>query len=250
MYPSKGLSLFVGGLLLVLAPFSESAVLFEDDFNDGQLNTALWNTSGSYVQETAGLLRLVQNATDNGGVASTIDFGFDPTGGTVTWTMSTRVHYQNNYFRPYQGLINRTSDGQTQGLAAVRHRHYFYHTSDNYFGIDGASQTLSPIWDQWFTETVTYEPTTGDLLYSVDDGNTVQSVGTVGSLPDTSTLYLYLQTYGWFTGAYTEYDWVRVEQDSSGGGVVSTPGAFWLLLAGLPMMVLRRSKCAMSHLQA
>lgn len=238
MFQILRLPFLVGTLFLMQVPFVDAAVLFEDDFNDGQLNASLWSTSGSYVQETAGLLRVVQNATDNGGVAISSDFQFDPMGGTVTWTSRTRVHYQNNYFRPYQGLINRTSAGGTQALAAVRHRHYFYNTSDNFFTIDGASQTLSPIWDQWFTETVTYEPTTGDLLYSVDDGNTVESVSAVGPTADTSTLYLVLQSYGWYTGAYTEYDWLRVEQASfdGGAGAVPNPASLWLLAGGLPLL--------------
>lgn len=67
---------------------------------------------------------------------------------------------------------------------------------------DGAdvNSAFTPLWDTWFNEKVTYDPTTGVMEYFINDVS--QGTYNVGGLPQTNspTMTLTFTAWGWYTG--------------------------------------------------
>jgi hypothetical protein len=78
------------------------------------------------------------------------------------------------------------------------------------------------LWDTWFDEKITYEPTTGQLEYYINGTNRISF--NVGALPttNTTTMSMFFQAYGWWTGHYLLFDDLRVTQEMEASGPVES----------------------------
>jgi hypothetical protein len=199
--------------------------LFGDEFNDGVLDSSKWtqwiaggNSStrvpgiGKTVYEADGVLKLAQEVSDKGGMVFSKPITIDNPTGMITLTSRTLVH-GNSYLRAGYGLAS---------LIGIGHYKSYYGYSG--FGVYN-SNLISPIYDAWFDEVITYDPVTGDGSYSVND-TTINLAG--NSLSDT-TLELYFNSYGWGTGHYTLLDNVTLTQESA---ATPTPEPATMLLLG------------------
>jgi hypothetical protein len=168
------------------------------------------STVGSYVEETSGMLRIVQNKTDCGGAVRSTPIAVNPTG-LITLTLRTLVHAQMHGSSPYLYAGVSISDGSGH-LIGFSHYHTTYNSAHGF----GFSYTnlVTPVWDNWFTEVLTYDPVTGESTYSVNGGTPIAT--TRNPLVD-SEIKIHLSSYGWWTGHYTQIDFIKLEQEEPAG---------------------------------
>lgn len=225
--------LFLTSFLLICFAtplFADQTVIFSDDFNDGIIDSSKWTLGevggrypggiGSYVSESNGIIKVAQNSTDNGGRLTSKPIEVNSTG-LITITARTYVHAANSYFHGDTILI-----GENGYLSEFGHHNYTYRQSVIGFGRFGAGyERLAPKWNQWIDEVFTYDPVTAAVTYSVND----ESISWTGYALEGNTLKLDINSYGWYTGHFTQFDYITVEQGE--GSVVPAPGA--LLLGGI-----------------
>ena len=211
---------------LVLAAISTASavILFEDDFDDGVLDSNKWTLGvvtggasyppgsvGCCVTEADGILRIVQGQTDWGGKVISTGFTANPTE-LITIKKRLKVHYVNQYYTGASGL--RSPDPET--FVRVGYFNYNYN-NDFWYGFGWPRYgLLPPIWDEWFEEEIIYNPVTGETAYSVTSGTTSNTINLLFNLlSETTTFKLDFSSYGWWTGHYMEIDYVTVEQNDA-----------------------------------
>ncbi len=201
------------------APTGDTTILLTDGFSGMRLDSTKWTRSvapttcslsvGDYARVEAGILELVQNGIDCGGAVNSVPLPID-TSRLVVMSSRTRVHYANEYLKGAFGLASAHDSlaGEWQWFAVARHWHYHYHTTRVGFGNTSAG-LLDPIWNTWFDERMVYDPSSGEVTYTVND--TAHSSWTATAL-DTDSLMVRLQTNGWWTGHYAHVDTITVLQ--------------------------------------
>ena len=220
------------GFMLALAMFvspaeAEQLSLFEDDFNDGVIDTSLWQSWGAYgVYETAGQMRCEMVRTDRGGSITALPFllaSREP----IVVRRSVYVHPQNQYFR---GHMSFNPVEAPEYRFTMNYATYAYHTSRfcPYEGFrisrNGAdvgycaqqvdlSPRVDPIWNQWFDETVVYDPESGWVEWYLNGDLVLEYF--VGVLPQSVTaIQMSFSGYGWWTGHKHYFDNLSVTQES------------------------------------
>lgn len=242
---------FIGLALLQSAVSLPAAVLFTDDFNDGSIDSAKWtpiattgtgtgwgaSPGGSTVVESGGSITISQSATDNGGGLQSATITVTDTG-LITIDRKTKVHYNGNRVTQYEHLFS------SSGARLLRWGYFNYGTTYLGFGSFEDSR-LTGVWDQWISETISYDPATGAASYTINGtydmtGNlTPSGAGTVVitsgvALPDGDTdVYLRMGAYGWFTGHTKELDSMTVSQ-------IPEPSTIGFLALALGAMTRRR----------
>jgi hypothetical protein len=75
------------------------------------------------------------------------------------------------------------------------------------------SVAITPLWDTWFNEKITYDPVTGIMEYFINDVS--QLTFNVGTLPQTTspTMSLTFSAWGWYTGHEHYFGDLKVMQD-------------------------------------
>lgn len=194
---------------------AQSAVILEDDFNDGIFDEAKWahigiskkkpwtHIPGASVNEEDGVLVISNDLTNAGGAVKSIPFSVE-SGDILRLTRRVRI-FPNTNFRNTTAFINR------DGKPAAQYR-YFYKCKDLadgvYFDYDGKEHVIPP-WREWFTEIVTYNTGTGKITYAIPGRGEMSR--TVGRLPD-DQLWLLFDAYGWYTGHRIEIDYIKLEK--------------------------------------
>ncbi len=214
----------------VTVPKSAENVLFYDDFNDNVIDSAKWTISGNSVYEQDGVMQVKTEVTDSGGHLWS---KWMPINGVEPIIVSRRTfqHFQGNYIGRHQLLFDLDGDNVTDFGFGVGYADdsYVNSSTDNcarfgfylYEGLSGYgrcstihSGPISPIWDTWFDEEITYDPVSGILSYAIN--GQVQDALAVGMLPTTQNIRMRLHfvAWGWYTGHYDYFDDISVVQSS------------------------------------
>lgn len=193
----------------------QSAVILEDDFNDGILDETKWahigisrkkpwtHIPGASVKEVGGVLVISEDLTDAGGAVKSVPFSVE-SGDILKLTRRVRIFPKAN-FRNTSAFINR------DGKPVARYR-YFYKCKDLvdgvYFDYNGKEHVVPP-WREWFTEIVTYNTGTGEITYLIPGRGEISR--TFDNLP-VDQLWLLFDAYGWRTGHKVEIDYIKLEK--------------------------------------
>ena len=191
------------------------AIILEDDFNDGILDSTKWahigisrkkpwtHVPGASVKEEDGVLVISEDLTNAGGAVKSVPFSVK-SGDILKLTRRVRIFPKAN-FQNTSAFINR------DGKPVVQYR-YFYKYKDFvdgvYFEYNGKERVIPP-WRQWFTEIVTYNTGTGETTYSIPGRGEMSR--TFGALP-VDQLWLLFDAYGWYTGHKVEIDYIKLER--------------------------------------
>ncbi len=202
----------------VVAISRQSAVILEDDFNDGILDGTKWahigiskkkpwtHVPGASVKEEDGALVISEDLSNAGGAVKSVPFSVE-SGDILKLTRRVRVFPKAN-FQNTSAFVNR------DGKPVARYR-YFYKckgfVDGAYFDYDGKEHVILP-WREWFTEIVTYNTSTGETTYSIPGRG--EMVRTFDIVP-LDQLWLMFDAYGWYTGHKVEIDYIKLEKLSS-----------------------------------
>ncbi len=193
----------------------ESAVLLEDNFDDGILDTNKWihisvgkktpwtDNQGLSVKEADGVLTISEDMVDAGGAVKSIPFTVKR-GEVLKLTRRLRVFPKDN-FRNTSAFITK------KGKPVAQYR-YFYKYKDFADGVYfayGGKERVTIAWGEWFTEIVTYNTKTGETTYTIPDRGKMSR--RFGTLP-VSTFQLLFDAYGWNTGHKVEIDYMKLEK--------------------------------------
>jgi hypothetical protein len=214
-------------LITVTYNYGGDTVLLQDDFDDNSIDATKWTTSGVQVQETGGIMRVLTDATDNGGMLISKPFTLLSCD-VITISRSVYLHHANDYFCGHIAV-------RFGGLpwVAVYYADHSY-TDSNWlqrFGIylgqnlgdpgdvwhaiaqNSSADITGPysavLWDTWFNEKIVYTPVTGIMECYINS----QKVGEqfIGIMPTTDlTMQLGFRAWGWGTGHYENIDSISV----------------------------------------
>ena len=244
----KWSSMLVVGVLVLVAVGSGvggATIIFQDDFNDGVLDSNKWfkgvsledppwSPVGNYVSESGGAVTIAQATTNHGGRLISAEIPVNPIG-TVTVERRTKVHHTNDKFRAYQYI--RTDDYSLWSGPYFSRINYYDYDRGTYayygFGTHSDATNFDPIWDAWFDEVWTYNPVTNETTYSINGAPALSWTSGVGIVWG-STIRLDYCAEGWYSGHYIMIDDLVVTQ------VVPEPAMIGLL--GLGTLALRRKR--------
>jgi hypothetical protein len=219
---------------------TEETALFSDDFSGNSVDPTKWTASGHTVIETNGMMEVLNTVTDDGGVLSSVPFAVNSTGLT-TITREVFLHaqpgsqpnYTGNYFMGQfvigmSGLapfsVNYANMDYGDGVTYMP-RHGFFLARDGqsplYIADQGnVSAAIPPLWDTWFNEKVTYDPSSGVMEYFINDAS--QMTFNVGALPTTNspTMMLSFNASGWGTGHEQLFKDLYVTQAGAANGTM------------------------------
>ncbi|MEI6206152.1 MAG: hypothetical protein WCP20_05170 [Desulfuromonadales bacterium] len=190
-------------------------LLFQDDFNDNSLNTALWTPHGTSVIESGGILSLQENVTDtNASVTSRI--ALTP---AIRIELRHYMHTPNNYFHPSISFNYKDNTGTDAGIIGISWKKSAYapdycNVPNGYdkvmIGCVISNITSSTLHDKWITSYITFDSTTGVVDYDVGGDGTIDFSVTIPEASRHAIDSFSISGYGWFTGMYHNIDWIRV----------------------------------------
>lgn len=201
------------------APLLQRNVVLEDEFHGWTLDPLKWeertatgkgtgfgNGSGSAVRLSGDALVISQEKTDSGGAVVTKPI--TPTAAKILKiTKRTFVHYGNRFFSGATAILG--GETHEDNLGQIGYYHYYSGKAADRFNAGSINSTagLSPTWDQWFDEVITYDPASGKLTLSVNGGAPVSIMAT----PTCSPFRVGMHSYGWYTGHTHKVDRIRIE---------------------------------------
>ena len=186
-------------------------VVFQDDFNDDSIDPTKWRTAGNTVVESNHLMQVLTTVTDAGGYLTSTGFPVNATGKIII-TRRAYLHYGNSYFIGRFDIGIGSLPGFSVQYANMDYntaphmaRYGFFLARNGVSSHDLVSQAdvspaITPVWDTWFNEKVTYDPVSGIMEYFINDVG--QATFNVGVLPQTNAplMTLNLGAWGWYTG--------------------------------------------------
>ncbi len=193
----------------------ESAIILEDNFDDGILDRTKWthigvgkkmpwtDKQGASVKEAGGVLTISEDQVDAGGAVKSLPFTVKR-GDVLKLTRKVRIFPRDN-FRNTNAFITK------KGKPVAQYR-YFYKYKDFADGVyftDGGKERVILPWGKWFTEIVTYNTRTGETTYSIPGRGKISH--TFGTLP-VSTFQLLFDAYGWNIGHKVEINYMKLQK--------------------------------------
>lgn len=231
-----------------------AAMLFSDEFRGTLLDAAKWEVwvstgkgtgfgqgNGHSVTVKDGTLILGQDKADAGGAV--VSKQIVPVPGKILRVVKrTLVRHANQYFAGSTGILGANPSSEL--LAQVGYFHYFAsgRSVDSFTaGYIDSSSRITPIWNQWFEEVITYNPATGRMTVSVNGSTPVLFSGK----PTTQPFRIGMHAYGWGTGHAHMVNGIRLEWIDAGNGTgpAAPPAAshdlngVWTEQTGLPNAV-------------
>jgi hypothetical protein len=221
--------------------------VFEDTFSGNTIDPTKWITTGNSVVQSNGTMEVLTTVTDDGGVLTSAPFAIE-TNGLITITRQVFLHAQRGPVTNYPGTyfmgqfgINVTglpqfsiyyADFDYGDGVTYMPRHGFFIARDGaapLYIADKAnvSAAITPLWDTWFDETVTYDPASGALEYFIN--NASQLTFNVGAVPAgvSPEMVLTFNAWGWWTGHEQLFQNLYVTQvagTSNSAGNISLQG--------------------------
>ena len=238
--------LLLAAVMWTLEP-AFAGVIFSDNFNDNTVNSLVWSNWGSSVVESGQIMQILQNVTDAGGNLKSKPIPINANG-AITITRRVYLHhhesfsYMGKYHFFWGKMFIQFGDLPKVGIHYddldydifpddARAMHGFF-ISRNGVGepyllsVQGdVSAVITPVWDTWFDEKITYDPVSGLLGYYIN--NTLQLIYDVGALPASisSKMTLSMDSYGWWTGHEHLMDNLVITQDGSVAAVSTNAAA-------------------------
>jgi YD repeat-containing protein len=201
-------------LIVTFAPGTgtTTSTVFSDNFVGNTIDPTKWTFYGNTVFQTNGIMEVLTTVTDAGGALTSLPIPINATG-KITISRQVLVHYGNNYFDGQFGI----HVGSLPWFS-VWYANIIYSDGVNYMPRYGfflarnnarpdvmadqadTSSAITPLWDTWFAEKTTYDPTSGIMEYFIN--NVSQGTYNVGAMPPTNspTMTLVFTTWGWYTG--------------------------------------------------
>ena len=182
--------------LMVVVITAKAEILLSDNFNDGILSSN-WSFTGDAVREEDGVLKILTNQTDNGGVVSSTPFKLPE--GVLTLTRKVKLHYGNEFAMPWISLSYRDESNALNNLFSIYYGRMSYNGAphQSVYGTFFAPGNSSPhsresggmtvkspfpvLWDEWVSEKITYDRSTGKVRYFRNE--TLEIEGTAPILP-------------------------------------------------------------------
>lgn len=206
------------------------SLVFFDEFDDGVDDLTKWDFQGyrGWVNEitahteTNGVLTIRMDVTDQGAMIRTRGL---PQLTKAKVVMRHYMHAANNYYFP--GIsFGLTSPTEGFGLSIERTNYSqgFCDSGANYGKviITGPNHqkcseqqfvsniSSASLYDRWIISSIEYDTTTGKFDYDLDNDGTVDFRAVLPEhlrLPITSLVF---GTYGWFTGHFHSFDYIRI----------------------------------------
>ncbi len=240
----SGLSLWKGRQLFASRT---SKPIFEDDFSGPDIDATRWAIDGKTVRIENGVVKLDVEETDNWGRLKSSYFAFDPNK-PITIKSRIKVTYSQNlkdkaYFHGYFALSPKTSVVNDEIIKnqlsfGVKYANYDYESKYSDGNIDeqkaegfylvkaGSDPTkrvdyetgkisprIRPVWDEWFEQTMVYDPTSGDMTFSINDELKQKfNVGRFSTDLPENKLRLEINPEGWWLYHSIEIDYIQVTQ--------------------------------------
>ena len=194
-------------------------LLIQDDFNDGVINP-IWQTHGTSVLESGGILSIQENVTDTyANVTANI-----ATSSKVRIEMSHYMHAAYPYFFPSIYFADQSGAGFSFNWLDSVYGPDYCNDSNGYNKVivkyaDANTLTTQCInstlistnyYDKWVTSIISYDQSTGQIDYDVDGDGTIDFTATLPVNNRKPISSLTISGYGWWTGHYHNIDWIKV----------------------------------------
>lgn len=200
--------------------------IFDDDFNDGVIDTVKWPiVSSNGVYENEGLFKTIRDITDQGGDAATKPIDINNQN-PITIERRVKIHYANAYYDGIFSVFIENADDHNFGIAYANYSYepgdscakfgfFIYRNNANPHSEQGqvdVSDRIEPVWDEWFDEKIIYNPSSGILEYFINNEKRMEY--NVGPLPllDQYKIRLQIGNWGWWTGHYQYIDDLKISQ--------------------------------------
>ena len=202
-------------------------VIFNDDFNDGVIDTEKWPTvSSNGVYENEGMLKTIRDVTDQGGdvTSKLIDISDQ---NAIVIERRVKIHYANEYYDGKLGFYIENAGDYTFGISYANYSYesgnecakfgffIFRNNANSHTDADqvDVSARIEPVWDEWFDEKIIYHPSSGILEYFINGIKQIEY--NVGIIPTLSQyrFKLGINNWGWETGHYQYTDYFRISQE-------------------------------------
>ena len=186
---------------------------FVDDFNGNSINTQYWIPSGDVVVGN-GNLKISQSKTDKDMSVTTQNISLQEHK-TIVVERKFYSHRNNNY---YSGGYDIFLNGNKEEYIGIHDYHEAYIKA---YGVhltyklrndkDGKRiQLCDATFDKWITDKTVFDLNTGTITYYIDD-KLVSTQKVSGFSPQNIKFFnIRFQSYGWYTGHYTNYDYIRI----------------------------------------
>ena len=212
-------------------PVSGSAVaLFSDDFSDDYIDPIKWIATGNSVNEINHQMQVSTTVTDAGGNVASVPvpiFGK----GLITISRDAFIHPAYMDWGVYHAFFSiKIGNLPTFAIWYDKFSFYGYPDSTSYgffisrnnasplesSQLGDVSSVISPIFNSWFNEMITYDSLTGDMEYFINGLS--QAKYYVGVLPQSSnpTISVSCNSWGWFTGHEQDFQNFSITQNSFG----------------------------------
>ncbi|MCF7848399.1 MAG: DUF1566 domain-containing protein [Kiritimatiellales bacterium] len=191
--------------------------LLNDDFSDGILDTSKWthihvdgldsfySSPGSSLLETNDVMRITHSMSDNGGAFKTALLPINDQG-QIFIERRTKVHAA---YETAQMPENLMSEGGTILLSWGYYKYNYWYSVYGFGGLHDVR--VDGLWDEWFDETITYDPITGHGTYSLNGSQPILITGT--AIPsETTNVYLRGCASGAYLGHTKEFDDFSISQ--------------------------------------
>ena len=182
-----------------------------DDFDGNSINSQYWTAIGN-VKVSNGMVTISQSQTDKDMSLTTKDLAV-PKSKKIVIERRFLNHKAKNY---YYGGFSINLNGNPNEFVGIN---YFYGDYEKWYGtkitykLDGKEKRIdlrSTEFDTWITDKVIIDFAAGTMTYYLD--NNLIATKTVPNFSSKNVSYYNVRfhSYGWWTGHYSNIDYVRI----------------------------------------